>query len=323
MTRLPGFLLAMVLPGAALAAEVLFSSAAPLDAISDAHSADVTQARVWGLPVNTTVQIAPAGRLGSNRALVHRVYAKPDGLWWGSTVGDPTLPGLVQHVPDPAAWTRFHVDTLRLFRAVRLHGKQAYKTAEIESIDGQLRLRAELPAPGATAAPYAVVVTTPDIETLRARLVAAGIPLAADVQLLRLTKNPLNFVRALAVRVPESGVWIEVVQPGAQPMSETELLKFTASDRMSRWTRFNNQLTGMVWWRADGSAHVKWDQGNLDVEGTRTVRGDTVCTAWKGLREGRELCVRHYRLWGEVTQSFRVNGTPDGIHFWEPIAKSP
>jgi hypothetical protein len=229
----------------------------------------------------------------------------------------------VQRVPDLAAWTRFHVDTLQLFRAVRLHGKEAYQAAEIESLDGELRLRAELPAPGATVTPFAVRVTTTDIEALRSRLVGAGSPLAADVQLLRLTQDPLNFVRALAVRVPESGVWIEVIQPGARPMSESELLKFTATDRQSHWTRFNNQLTGMVWWRADGSAHVRWDQGNLDVEGTRTVRGDTVCTAWKGLRGGRELCVRHYRLWGEVTQSFRVDGTPDGIHFWEPAAKSP
>ena len=51
--------------------------------------------------------------------------------------------------------------------------------------------------------------------------------------------------------------------------------------------------------------------------------GNTVCTAWQGLREGRELCVRHYRLWGEVTQSFRVDGTPDGSHYWEPVAQPP
>jgi hypothetical protein len=44
----------------------------------------------------------------------------------------------------------------------------------------------------------------------------------------------------------------------------------------------------MVWWHADGSTHVKWDQGSLDVE---------------------------------VTQSFHVDGTSDGIHYWEPPAQ--
>lgn len=310
----------MTLPGAAHAAEVLFSSAVPLDSIVGVHDADITQARVWGLPVDTPVQIAPASRLGRSRALVQKVYVKPHSQWWGSATGDATPSGLGQRVPDLAAWIRFHVDTLQLFRAVRLRGKESRNVAMVESLDGQLRLRAELPAPGATAAPFAVRIVTPDIEALRARLVDARIPLSADLQLLRLTRGPQNFVRALAVRVPDSGVWIEVVEPGARPMSGSELLKFTATDRMSRWTRFNNQLTGSVWWRADGSAHVKWDQGSLDVEGTRTVRGDTMCTAWQGLRAGRELCVQHYRLWGEVTQSFRVDGTPDGIHYWEPAA---
>lgn len=313
----------MALPGAALATEVLLGTAAPLDAVAGAHAADVTQARVWGLPVTTPVQIAPASRLGRNRASVHKVYVTPGSAWWGSAASDATPSGLVQRVSDLAAWTRFHVETLQLFRALRLRGKEARNAAAIESLDGQLRLRAELPVPGATAAPFAVRIASPGIETLRSRLVGAGVPLGADVQLLRLTGNPLDFVRTLAVRVPQSGVWIEVIEPDARPMSEQELRQFTASDRVSRWTRFNNQLTGSVWWRADGSAHVKWDQGSLDVEGTRTVRGDTVCTAWKGLREGRELCVRHYRLWGEVTQSFRIDGTPDGIHYWEPVAKSP
>lgn len=313
----------MALPGATLATEILFSSAAPLDSIDGVHAADVTQARVWGLPVNTPLQIAPAGRLGRNRASVHEVYVTPGSAWWGSVASESPGSGLVQRVPDLAAWTRFHVETLQLFRALRLHGREARNAAAIESLDGQLRLRAELPAPGVTAAPFAVRVATSDIEALRSRLVAARFPLSADVQLLRLSKDPLNFVRALAVRVPASGVWIEVIQPDARPMSEQELRQFTSSDRVSRWTRFNNQLTGSVWWRADGSAHVKWDQGSLDVEGTRTVRGDTLCTAWKGLREGRELCVRHYRLWGEVTQSFRVDGTPDGIHYWESVPQQP
>lgn len=321
--RPPGILLAILLPNAALATELLLGAAAPLDTIAGAHAADVTQARVWGLPVTAPVQIAPAAPSGRNRAAVQRVYVKQGSLWWGASGGAPIASGLVQRVTDPAAWLRFHVQTLRLFRPVPVRGRNANQAAEIESLNGQLRLRAELPTPGTAQAAFAVRTATTDIEALRSRLVDAGIPLAADVQLLRLGADPLDFVRVLAVRVPESGIWIEVIEPGARPMSESDLLKFTASDRVSRWTRFNNQLSGSVWWRADGSAHVKWDQGSLDVEGTCTVRGNTVCTAWKGLREGRELCVQHYRLWGEVTQSFRVDGTPDGIHYWGPVAPRP
>jgi hypothetical protein len=100
-------------------------------------------------------------------------------------------------------------------------------------------------------------------------------------------------------------------------MTETELREFTRRGRFATWTRFNNELTGSVWWFPDGSARVKWDAGNLDERGTWTVRGDAVCTAWPRLRSGRELCVKHYRLAGDTTQSFRVDGGgPDGIYDW-------
>ena len=74
-------------------------------------------------------------------------------------------------------------------------------------------------------------------------------------------------------------------------------------------------------WRPNGTAHVKWDQGSLDEEGTWTVNGDAVCTAWFKLRNNRELCVHHYRLAGDTTQSYRLDGTPDGIHEWRPAGE--
>jgi hypothetical protein len=161
-----------------------------------------------------------------------------------------------------------------------------------------------------------VRVPMKDLAGLRERLRRAGAEFAADLQVVALA--PYGTVRALAVRSPGgSGLWLELFEPGASPMTETELREFTRRGRFATWTRFNNELTGSVWWFPDGSARVKWDAGNLDERGTWTVRGDAVCTAWPRLRSGRELCVKHYRLAGDTTQSFRVDGGgPDGIYDW-------
>lgn len=137
--------------------------------------------------------------------------------------------------------------------------------------------------------------------------------LAADLQIARIAPHGVSRAMVLA----QNGTYTEFFEPGAKPMTEQELKEFTIKGRFSNWTRFNNKLTGTVVWRPDGSAHVKWDQGTLDEEGTWTIRDDRVCTAWFRLRQGKELCVQHYRLFGDTTQSFRADGTPDGIHSWK------
>jgi hypothetical protein len=160
-----------------------------------------------------------------------------------------------------------------------------------------------------------------NIVALRDKLMAAKANMAADLQIVRLA--PYGTVRSLAVRSPGgSGLWLELFEPGAEPMSESELKEFTKKGRYATWTRFNNKLTGNVVWRPNGTAHVKWDQGTLDEEGTWTVKGNAVCTAWTRLRSNRELCVHHYRLAGDTTQSFTVDGRTDGIYFWKAAGEN-
>jgi hypothetical protein len=160
-----------------------------------------------------------------------------------------------------------------------------------------------------------VRVPVSDVKALRERIVSAKIDMPSDLQIVRLA--PYGAVRALAVRSPGSGMWLELFQPGAEPMTEGELKDFTRQGRYATWTRFNNKLTGSVLWRKDGSARVKWDEGGLDEEGTWAIKGNAVCTAWKKLRNNRELCVHHYRLAGDTTQSFTVDGRTDGIYNWK------
>lgn len=157
-------------------------------------------------------------------------------------------------------------------------------------------------------------IAVADIANLRERMRSK---IVADIQIARYAPHGVS--RAMVVE--ESGARLELFEPGARPMTEQELRIFAARGRYSTWTRFNNKLTGSVVWRPDGTAHVKWNQGTLDEEGTWTIRGDAVCTAWFRLRNGQELCVQHYRLFCDTTQSFRADGTPDGIHTWKPAGE--
>lgn len=160
------------------------------------------------------------------------------------------------------------------------------------------------------AVPIAQIAVT-DIASQRERLLDR---LVSDLQIVR--RPTEGTTRAMIVA--EGNSRLELFERGAKPMTERELKDFTAKGQFSTWTRFNNKPTGTVVWRPDGGAHVKWNQGSLDEAGTWTIRGDAVCTAWFRLREGKELCVQHYRLFGDTTQSFRADGTPDGIHTWKP-----
>ncbi|MDX2222880.1 MAG: hypothetical protein SFV21_09040 [Rhodospirillaceae bacterium] len=161
-----------------------------------------------------------------------------------------------------------------------------------------------------------------DATALYAAFKQAGADIAAELQVLRLA--PYGTTRAFAVVAPGgSGLRVELIEPNATPMGEADLRAFTRQGRYATWIRFNNRLTGSIHWRADGTARVKWDEGGLDEEGTWTIRGDAVCTAWFKLRAGRELCVHHYRLAGDTTQSFTVDGRTDGIYAWQAAGIGP
>ena len=213
-------------------------------------------------------------------------------------------------LPENAVgWT----DSRQANVALRRDHEQSFGVRQFSRATGQdFSARARPPNLGITN----VRIPVANLVALRARLVAAGIEIASDLQVVRL--SPYGTVRALNVRSPGgSGLWLELFEPGAEPMSETELREFTRRGRFATWRRFNNELAGSTWWYPDGSARLQWNSGESAERGTWTIKGNTVCTAWARLRSNRELCVQHYRLHDDVTQSFRVEGGgPDGVYAW-------
>lgn len=157
----------------------------------------------------------------------------------------------------------------------------------------------------------AVRMPVPDLDVVLNRMSDAGIELAKDVHILFL--EPYGAVRAAMVRSPGgSGQLITLFEPGAAPMTETELKAFFDPGRYGEWVRFNRLLTGTIHYKAGGSAQVTWVDG-LDEAGTWEIKGDGICTSWFNLRNFRELCVQHYMIGENRTQSFRIGAGPDGV----------
>lgn len=155
-----------------------------------------------------------------------------------------------------------------------------------------------------------------DLDAVLNRMSAAGVEPAQEVQILFL--EPYGAVRAVMVRSPGgSGQLLTLFEPGAKPMTKAELQTFFLPGRFGEWVRFNRQMTGTVHYKAVGNARVTWATG-LDEEGTWTLKGDAICTAWYRLRNFRELCVEHYRIGKAITQSFRIGAGPDGITTFGP-----
>ena len=157
----------------------------------------------------------------------------------------------------------------------------------------------------------------PDLDAVLERVTEAGLEVASEMQILFL--EPYGAVRAFAVKTPGgSGQWLTLFEPGASPMTKTELVDFLEPGRFGEWVRFNNLMTGTIHYKKGGDARVTWADG-LNEEGTWTIKGDAICTAWYRLRDFRELCVEHYRTGESSTQSFRIGAGPDGLtHFGPP-----
>lgn len=156
----------------------------------------------------------------------------------------------------------------------------------------------------------------PDLDDVLQRLKGAGHELAQDTQILFL--EPYGAVRAAMIRSPGgSGQLLTLFEPNVKPMTKTELEMFFGPGRFGEWDRFNGEMTGTVHYMAGGKARVTWATG-LDEDGTWTLKGDAICTAWYRLRDFRELCVEHYRIGEAITQSFRIGAGPDGITKFGP-----
>jgi hypothetical protein len=202
--------------------------------------------------------------------------------------------------------------------SLRSGHEQSFGVRQFTRASGRdFSLRARPPNLGITS----VRMPVPNLALVRDRLRAASMEFVSDTQIVRLSST--EAVQLLIVRSPGgSGLWLELFAPDPGPMSESELREFTREGRSGTWTRFNNQLTGSIWWFPDGTARVKWDAGNLDERGTWAIKGNAVCTAWTRLRNNRELCVHHHRLGQDRTQSFRVgDGGPDGVHLWQAAGR--
>ncbi len=125
-----------------------------------------------------------------------------------------------------------------------------------------------------------------DLDAVLERMTDVGMEPASDVQILFL--EPYGAVRAFAIKTPGgSGQWLTVFEPGVKPMTKVELEDFFGPGRFGEWVRFNNLMTGTVHYKKGGDARVTWVDG-LDEEGTWTIKGDAICTAWYRLRVGFE-----------------------------------
>ncbi len=209
--------------------------------------------------------------------------------------------GLPHNASDIASYSQANVMFPR--ETKQSLGARAWTTAE--GYDFSERIKA--PNLGILSARLPV----PDLDVVLARLARDGHAPVGEVQILFL--EPYGAVRAALVRTPGgSGQLLTLFEPHAKPMDKSELEDFFGPGRFGNWVRFNNQMTGTVHYKAGGDARVTWQTG-LDEEGTWTIKGDSICTAWYRLRDFRELCVRHYRVGDSTTQSFRIGAGPDGI----------
>jgi hypothetical protein len=148
-----------------------------------------------------------------------------------------------------------------------------------------------------------------DIDPILERARRANLPLAAEPQIVDLP--PYGKVRLAALRAPGSGLWVELVEPGAKPLSKAELQALLARGGKGRWKSFGGGNAGTMSYARGGAARVTWASGA--ETGTWAVKGDALCTAWKTMRDGREQCARYYALGGRDYQSFQLDGTPDGF----------
>lgn len=152
-----------------------------------------------------------------------------------------------------------------------------------------------------------------DIDPILERASAAGIAPAAGPHMLEMA--PYGMVKAAAFRAPQSGLWVEVFETGAAPMTAAELAAFFRSGGKGQWSSFGGTAAGTMAYERDGTAEVTWATGR--AEGTWAVKGNTLCTAWKTMRDGREQCAVYYRLGPKTFQSYQLDGTPDGFNTFD------
>jgi hypothetical protein len=152
-----------------------------------------------------------------------------------------------------------------------------------------------------------------DIDPLLARVRAAGIALAAQPQIVDLP--PYGTVKLAAFRSPGSGMWVEVFEQGATPLTAEAMRALLGRGARGTWTTLAGSNGGTMRYERNGRAQVTWTSGKAD--GTWAIKGNSLCTAWKSMRDGREQCAVYYAVDGRTYQSFQLDGTPDGFNTFE------
>ncbi len=152
-----------------------------------------------------------------------------------------------------------------------------------------------------------------DIDPILERARQARIPVAAEPQIVDLA--PYGKVRLAALRAPGSGLWLEIFEPNAEPLTAAEMKQLLGRGAAGQWKSFGGGTGGTMTYARNGRAQVTWSSGS--AEGTWTVKGNTICTAWKTMRDGREQCALYYANGGRSYQSFQLDGTPDGFNTFD------
>lgn len=152
-----------------------------------------------------------------------------------------------------------------------------------------------------------------DIDALADRIERSGLELAAQRQIVNLA--PYGLVKMVAVRTPGGGQqWTEFFQPGAQPMSKKEFAEFLDGGKRGTWSGIGGG-SGEIYFNDDGSAKVTFGRG--EAIGTWALKGNSICTSWTTLRDGRESCAVYYPLSGNDYQSFQMSGQAEGFTTFE------
>ena len=96
----------------------------------------------------------------------------------------------------------------------------------------------------------------------------------------------------------------------AQPALTNQQLTDMYSQRLEmRWSTVKG-YSGTSEYNPDGTGIVEWGKG--DHAGQWRISGNTVCTQWEGIRDGREKCFRLIEVAPGKYNYYDINGAYDG-----------
>lgn len=98
----------------------------------------------------------------------------------------------------------------------------------------------------------------------------------------------------------------EMIQPA---LTNQQLINLYSQSLEMRWSTPKG-YTGTSEYEPNGTGIVEWGKG--DHAGQWRISGNTVCTQWEGVREGREKCFRLVEVAPGKYNYYDVNGIYEG-----------